>query len=340
MRKLDIFLACMSVSGGMAMARALARLRTPQLLMLAYHRVLDAGPEDSWPFDIELVSASREQFDWQLRYVKEHYDAITFRDVIAAMDGGPRLPKRPVIITFDDGFDDNFQNAFPLLRDHGLPATFFISTQYIDSARTFWFDRVAALMMVMPPRALSLPELDQPLPTGDDIGARRASAARLLEVLKAVPDARRVAILELADREWGDRLARTHSCKSHPMTWDQVRAMQQGGMEFGSHTHTHPILSRLTPPQLEHELAESRRILEKELGRPCEVISYPVGMGEAVSDSVEDAAVRAGYRMGCTYETGANEIPQHATFDMRRQHVERYTSQAHFKALLAMPGLG
>lgn len=340
MRKLDFLLAAMSLTGGMAMARAFARLRAPKLLVLAYHRVLDAGPEDAWPYDIELVSASLEQFDWQLRYVKEHYDPVTFRDVVAAMDGGPKLPRRPVIITFDDGFDDNYEHAFPLLRGHGMPATFFISTDYIDTTRTFWFDRVAALMLVMPPGALAIPELQQPLPAADDLAARRAGAAKLLEVLKAVPEARRVEILEQADRQWGGRLDASRERLSRPMSWEQVRAMQAGGMEFGSHTHTHPILSRLEPAQLEYELAESRRILEKELGKSCQVISYPVGMGEAVDGAVSQAALKAGYRLGCTYETGANDIPQRGTFDMRRQHVERYVTQEHFKLLLALPGVG
>ena len=340
MRKLDLFLAAMSLTGGMAMARAFARLRTPKLLLLAYHRVLDAHPEESWPYDIELVSASVEQFDWQLRYVKEHYDPVTFRDVISAMDGGPKLPRRPVIITFDDGFNDNFEHAFPLLRGHGMPATFFISTDYIDTTRTFWFDRVAALMLVMPPRSLSIPELQQPLPAADDLATRRAAAATLLEVLKAVPDSRRVEILEQADREWGGRLDDARARLSRPMTWEQIRAMQAGGMEFGSHTHTHPILSRLTPTQLDHELTESRRIIEKELGRSCQVISYPVGMGEAVDGAVSQAALKAGYRLGCTYETGSNDIPSRGSFDMRRQHVERYVSQEHFKMLLALPEVG
>ncbi len=111
--------------------------------------------------------------------------------------------------------------------------------------------------------------------------------------------------------------------------------MRDGGMEFGSHTHTHPILSRLEPAQLEAELTESRRILERELGRPCEVISYPVGMGEAVDGDVATAARRAGYRLGCTYETGTNALPKQEVFDMRRQHVERYVTREHFKMLLA-----
>lgn len=340
MRKLDMFLTCMNLTGGMALARAMAYLRKSQLLILAYHRVLDAGAEERWPFDIELVSASREQFDWQLRYLKEHYDVITFRDVIAAMDGGPKLPRHPVIITFDDGFSDNYEHAFPLLRDHGIPATFFISTDYIGSDRTFWFDRIAALMLVMPTRALTLPELEAPLPAAGDIASRRAATEKLLQVLKAVPDARRIAILEQADREWGDRLAPSNNRLSQPMTWDQVRTMQDGGMEFGSHTHTHPILSRLEPAQLESELTDSRRILERELGRRCEVISYPVGMGEAVDGEVSAAAMRAGYRLGCTYETGTNALPKQAVFDMRRQHVERYVSREHFKMLLALPQLG
>jgi peptidoglycan/xylan/chitin deacetylase (PgdA/CDA1 family) len=339
MPKLELLLSLMCVSGAMHASRALAGFGSPRLTVLAYHRVLSPGPEDEYPYDIELVSADPEQFDWQVRYLKSHYDVITFRDVIAHMDGKAPLPKRPVIITFDDGFSDNHEHAFPVLRSHGVPATFFISTGYIGQQHTFWFDRIAALMLRMPVGAMRIPEHPRALPSGDGMEERRRGAAEFLEVLKVLPEERRVEILREADERWGSLLDGPEKNLSRPLTWEQVDEMRRGGMEFGSHTQSHPVLSRIGAAQLASELSQSKIELESRLGLPVQTLSYPVGMGDAIDDRVKQAASAAGYRIACSYECGVNPVPRTDQFDLRRQHVERYVSREYFRMLLDAPWL-
>ena len=96
---------------------------------------LPSGPrfDDGFAFDPGLVSASPEAFRRQMIHLREHFHPVTCREVVAALDGGPPLPRDAVLVTFDDGYDDNHAFAFPILRETGVPATFFVATGHIDS---------------------------------------------------------------------------------------------------------------------------------------------------------------------------------------------------------------
>ena len=120
------------------------------------------------------------------------------------------------------------------------------------------------------------------------------------------------------------------------MTWQQVREMAAAGMEFGSHTVTHPVLPQVSDEDLAWELVWSRRTLEQHLQRGCKAFCYPMGLADA---RMETAAVEAGYDFGVGYLPGINAYGDMRRFLLRRLHVERYTSEPYFEAMLALPSL-
>ena len=113
--------------------------------------------------------------------------------------------------------------------------------------------------------------------------------------------------------------------------------MANCGIEFGSHTVTHPILTNLTDKELDFELVKSRRDIETQTGRPVHAVSYPVGGRSAFDDRVRSAANRAGYCLGLSYLPGTNRLPGLDRSGLRRQHIERYTDRAYFAAMLGLP---
>lgn len=315
--------------------RAACRQHLP---VLAYHRVLDVARDDDYPFDLELISASIDSFAWQMDYVRRNFDPITFRHLVRAIDGEEKLPKRPVIITFDDGFDDNYHSAFPILSAHGIPATIFLATGYLDGPRTYWFDRLVQLLLAMPAGPLVVPASSEPLWLPHDRAGRRLTARRVLEVLKRIPNELRLEWLRRIEQEHGT-CADPEDLRSRPMTWNHVREMALDNIEFGSHSVTHPILRQVSDPDLRVELVESRRAIERELGRTCDVISYPVGREVGFDDRVQHAARGAGYRLGVSYLSGSNRLPIETHFALRRLHIERDTDRAWFAAMLQLPDL-
>lgn len=337
MRKKELLAAGLKTLGAWPLVRAGRRFGRRELVILAYHRVMDIGAESEYPFDPELISASPEEFHWQMKFVHENFDVVSFKDVGDHLHGRAQLPARALVVTFDDGFDDNYHHAFRILKDVGIPATFFVSTGYIGTEQVFWFDWLAHLFMRVPVGAVRIHEFGDALPGGNDVAFRREATHRALARIKNLSERRRLEILDelqTLGREYCDPGA---AAASRPMTWEQVIEMHQGGMEIGSHTVTHPILSTMEPAELQRELAQSKADIEQRLKTPVNVIGYPVGTSDAFNTVVVDGVQKAGYELACSYIPGTNPIDRLDRFRMRRQHIERYTSRVYFEALLSWP---
>ena len=324
-------------SGASALIASLRRPLSRGVTILAYHRVVDVHDAGKYPFDIELVSASVDGFASQMRFIRDHYHVATFQEILGCVDRGQAVPRSTAVVTFDDGFVDNYVNAFPILRDLRMPATVFLSTGYLDSGRTYWFE--ALCHAVMTTRAARLDVDGIP---GFDIGTseeqRRAACSGLLKVLKQIPDAERRRVLGVVFRQLTSESDDTMAdARSAPMSWDQVREMSRNGIEFGSHSVSHSVLSRLEPETLREELEQSKARIEDETGKPVSVLAYPVGGKDAFNDRVRAAVVAAGYRLGLSYLTGVQSPRTWDPFAIQRLHIEREIDLAYFKSLVALP---
>ncbi|MEO8010541.1 MAG: polysaccharide deacetylase family protein, partial [Dokdonella sp.] len=291
---------------GSGLIRVLASLRTVltrDLRILAYHRIVSLEKRPQFAFDLDLISASESQFREQVRLLKRHFDPIRFADVIDAFENGTTLPKRPVIVSFDDGYDDNYTSAYPILRELGVPATFFVSTGHIDSGCAYAYDWLVHMICRTPSDRLHIVELgiDQPIP--GSLVLRRTLASEVLDRIKALGAKAQRDIVERLESEWSMPSAAGHAdCR--PMNWNQLREMHANGMEVGSHGVWHNMLAKLSGEEMAEEIHASKRTLDRELGAPVEVISYPVGGHHAYNAEVIAAVRNAGFKLGCSYISG------------------------------------
>lgn len=316
-----------------------ARLRSMvrnELHVLAYHRVLTLSAAERFDFDIDLVSASAEQFREQMVWLRRHFHPLCFRDVVAAIDAGSRLPARAVVVTFDDGYDDNYRIAFPILRELGIPAVFFVSTGHIDSGLPFAYDWLVHLICVGTAERLHIPELGVDTPLPRSLKERRALAALLLNGIKEFDADTQAMIIERLGCEWNmPRTAAHHDCK--PMTWQELREMRDAGMEIDSHGINHHMLAKLKHAEMVSEIIGSQAAIERELGQPSVALSYPVGGDDAFNKDVWTTAANAGYRIGCSYINGINAFPVAPLNALRRLHVESNMDLAWFAGILSFP---
>lgn len=299
------------------------------LKILAYHRICDTDEIN----DPELVSASRNEFQWQVSYIKRYYHPMTFEAVVECFEQNRKLPRNAIVITFDDGFADNYHNAFEILRNNEVPATFFISTDYLDSGEEFWFNRVSRIIMSNPGRDFYLD--GKRLRVDTNSIDRRYLVGQVLLKCKQVSDSRRREIVDQLATDLGDNGA--CDSLSRPMSWSEVREMSAQGMEFGSHSRSHPVLARVNRNELKNEIEESKRIIENQIRKPVLVFSYPDGGEDAVNEAVLDAVRNAGYQLATSYISGSNRVLGVGEFMLRRIHVERYTDRSRFVAALILP---
>jgi peptidoglycan/xylan/chitin deacetylase (PgdA/CDA1 family) len=306
-----------------------------KLTVLAYHRILDFN--DNFPFDIDLISATPKQFEDQLKHVSKFYNPIDIESVVECYKSNKKLPKNSVLVTFDDGFLDNYSNAFPLLKKYNVPATIFISTDYIGSDSTLWFDQLAFLILS---DDLNVSE-DNPLfnfINQDSAVSKRKILETCLEELKLVSNKERLNILDNLAKS-NEVLIRKMPCKefSSTLNWNQVNEMNDSLISFGSHTASHPILTRLNDDEKLLEMTSSKTVIEENLKQTIDTVAYPVGTDSAYDESVVKSTQSAGYELGFTYVSGVNDWPLDQPYKIKRLHVEQYTSTPLFKCMLSMP---
>jgi peptidoglycan/xylan/chitin deacetylase (PgdA/CDA1 family) len=290
----------------------------PVLMILNYHRI---GDPNATEYDPGLFSCTAEEFDWQIAYLKHRFRMTTLDEVLDLVAGGLRLTEPRVLITFDDGYIDNYQLAYPVLRRHGVQGVFFVPTAFAGTGRIPWWDEVAYIV-----RHSRRPRfrLEYPQPQDFDIEAHGVAEC-IMYVLRlykqpAMRDHGR--FVEQLEQACDSTRPGSGSARCF-LDWNEAREMQQGGMAFGSHTHNHEILSKLTAASQLEELQLSRAILEKELGRKIDTLAYPVGARDTFSAETVEALRRANYRAAFSFYAGFNGAGSIAPFDIRRCGVDQ-----------------
>ena len=310
--------------------------RRQELRILTYHRVFDVGDESTFPFDPALISASTAAFQEQMEYVAKNFLPISFNDVFAAIDGHNSLPRRAVVVTFDDGHADTYTHAFPVLRNLGIPAAVFVSTGYVGGRKIFWFDYVSNMLFRCSTTVLRMPGIHDRLNL-HDIASRRHTAEIVLDYLKGLPDLLRQEKIDWLANALNASINTNDTALSGTLTWEQIREMSTCGYEFGSHAVTHPILTRLDDAALNWELVESRACIQRQIGKCIDVIAYPEGGPNSFDARVIAAVKRAGYRLGLSYIPGPTYLDSVDRFAVPRLQVERNTSRSWFQSMLELP---
>jgi peptidoglycan/xylan/chitin deacetylase (PgdA/CDA1 family) len=266
-----------------------------RLSVLVFHRV-HAAADALFPQEPDAV-----QFDAVCGWLKAWFEVMPLDEAARRLRDGS-LPARALSITFDDGYADNHAVALPILRRHGLTATFFIATGFLDGGCMF-NDRVVEAV-----RATRQVSID-PRPAGIEVeplllrtlAERRAAIPRLLQALKYLPHGQRPEAVE--------RLARMLQAQRPGrlmMSSQQVRSLHDAGMQIGAHTVTHPILSGLDPGSAAQEIDDSRRALQALTGSPVTTFAYPNGQpGIDYSPESVDLVRRLGFTAAVSTVWGA-----------------------------------
>jgi peptidoglycan/xylan/chitin deacetylase (PgdA/CDA1 family) len=308
------------------------------LRILAYHRVMPLPDPATFDFDLELISTTPERFREQMLRLKQRFVPLRLGDVAAALNTGDALPPDAVVVTFDDGYDDNYRFACPILRELNIPATFFVSTGHIDTGRPFGYDWLVHMILLTDASRLVLPEMDLDVPMPRDRELRRSLAGTVLKNMKSLDALSQEAMIARLEREWRmPSNARPEDCR--PMTWDQVRQVHAAGFEIGSHGVHHRMLAKLPRARMEEEIRQSKATLERELGAPATLMSYPVGGDRAFDDAVMNATRDAGFQLAVCYICGTNPRPASNRYALCRLPVERMMGPGWFAAMLTLPSL-
>ncbi len=290
--------------------------KQPLLMVLNYHRI---GDPEQTPYDPGTFSTTAEEFDRQITCLKRRFSFTTLEEAVSIAAGRTR-PRRPcVLITFDDGYLDNYTLAFPVLRSHGVQGVFF-PTYFVGTGHVPWWDAIAYVVKRGSRREFRL-KYPEAAAFDVDRDGLESVLQRVLGLFKlpAMQNQERF-FSELEDVCGSSRPG--ESAERCFLSWQEAREMRNAGMAIGSHTHSHEILSKLPDEQQYDEVARSREILENHLGARIDTLAYPVGAPHTFSRATISALHHAGYRGAFSYYGGLNLPGRIDPFNIRRHAVD------------------
>ena len=288
------------------------------LLVVNYHRI---GRLENHNLDDGVVSASPEEFDAQVGYLRRCFRLINAEELHDYSLNGFKFTDRCAMITFDDGYRDNYTSAFPILKNHGVSALFFVATDYIENPRLPWWDHISYVIKRTQCSVISLKTSTTLRVDLAQIG-REEGINQVLRAFKSVNKANEtdfLSELEESARVHVDRLAMGAGIF---MTWSHLCNMMNEGMSVGSHAHTHTILAQLSEAEQRRELALSREMLEGHLKHPIRSVSYPVGGRTRFTETTKKLCQELGYKMGFAFYGGINRPGQTDSFEIKRMGVD------------------
>lgn len=280
---------CMRLGFGL-----LGAIASPRLAVLTFHRV-HARADALFPGEPDA-----ERFDRLMRLVAGSFRVMSLAEAAQHLAQGS-LPPRALVLTFDDGYADNAEVALPILQRHGLKATFFVATGFLDGGR-MWNDTVIECLRHSPRAEVDLSEFGLATLPLQSLPQRQQAVSALLPKIKYLTLAQReVALARLQVLCAVDRLP-----QDLMMSSAQLRSLSAAGMEIGGHTVSHPILTTLDAAEAEREIQQGRDRLQVLTDRPVQVFAYPNGKPDQDYDASHVALVRRlGFRAAVSTAAGA-----------------------------------
>lgn len=295
-------------SGLVALARWWTRRTQACLIILNYHR------------------ASGGNLRKHLLYLRKHYNIVPVEDALESLyapSGQKSQNQRSsLVVTFDDGYYDNYSEALPLAKELQIPLTMYLVPAYIESGRHFWWEEGQHLSQQMPEREVAINGRKYDLTQASGRDELAHVIDYFMRHARSVTE--REQFLETVAQTFHITLTPAGRDKpSLPVTWEQVLEMDRSGwITFGGHTMHHPILAYLADEaEVRREVNDCRIVLEQKLGHPVYSFAYPIGQRQHIGDVAIQAVRDAGFKWAMTTLYGFN-TPQTDPYRLRRIEVD------------------
>jgi peptidoglycan/xylan/chitin deacetylase (PgdA/CDA1 family) len=289
--------------------------RKPKLLILVYHRIM---PTVSFNPLHTIVSV--RTFEAQLEAVAERYSILPLRDVIQQK---AKPTRDQVVITFDDGYRDNYQFAFPILKKRGIPATFFVVTGAVNTGMPLWdWELVTRLCTSKDINEVELRDVVLRRKTKESC---QSFAKRAIEHLKSA---------SLDELQQVQARLRGHSAYVDPseltscLTWEELRTMSKSRMEIGAHGVTHRSLPGLAHAEALHEILRSKQTIEENTFEHCRHFAFPFGSRLDYNEALLRTVKEAGFQTCMLNVSGYNNNNGQG-FCFKRTKMSEFTDVRH-----------
>lgn len=272
-----------------------------QFVILCYHGVSDRAGED----DPGALKVSISRFRQQMTYLMKTYHVVSLPEILTQIRDKQLLKTKQVVITFDDGYADNYDNAYPILQEYGLPATIFLTSKHIGTTQVFWWDRLRHILWTSAYEHFDFNIIGVREYSLKTVQEKHQTFFGIHEPLRRMKLATRLQVLE----ELTERLQAVPNEYEHddfPLQWEQIREMDSALISFGAHSCTHPVLDTLNEQELTTEILDSKTIIEQHLNKKITLFGYPYGGEQDFNEIAKSILKTHHFECGCSMAFGAN----------------------------------
>lgn len=272
-------------------------------IVLTYHRILPY--KDRYKsFSHNAIMVDTENFNRQIHFLKNNFNILSYEDFSNSLTQQKSFVNSSCLITFDDGWHDNYVNAFPILKKHDIPALIFPATNYIETNDLFWQEAMGHGFYQL--FKLNDDKAKKYLDNHDLLSLENETEDTILDnirtyvrELKSLNYAEIDAIFDQLNNILGHIKFGDIDCY---LNWNEITTMSNSKIDFGSHACSHKILTRLNDQELFDELRLSKEILTKSINSEISSIAYPNG---DFDERLEKYTNSAGYKVGFGTQFGA-----------------------------------
>ena len=286
--------------------RLIEKYHHDKVVILWGHRVQRDDVYEDGTAPLSFEEGIREAyFEKLMRFLYEKMHPVSLEEMVSFVNGKKRIPDRAVAVTMDDGYMDNYLNAFPILKQYQIPATIFLTTGYVNTDSIFWWDRIAEILKRTKIKALEMIEIKKLLYGKGDwfpdviplntLYRRKTAWDGLTTALRWCEAGQIPKVIELMEERLEVK-SDAHRHLHRILNWAQVREMSQNGIDFGAHTVSHPSLRAVTSEQFMKEVLASKETIEEQIGKPVISFAYPYGDYNAQGSDLPEKLVQLGFQ--------------------------------------------
>lgn len=296
-----------SLGGGAWLCRRLAK---PAVFMLVYHRIVKDDEVGVLPY----ISVTADNLKRQIRHFKRCYRIISLEEAVGRLKEG-RIDRNYLVVTFDDGYADNYLPGLPIFQEEQVSPAIFVTTGCVERGEPLWPDLLRRMVYGYKGKfPIDLPQFGVTLREG--LREKISVLKTLIAHGKKLDGFARARFLEQVAAVFGQ----PGESSSLMLDWTQVERLCSEGITIGSHTINHPVLSNVSDAVIVDEISESKKMLEAKTGRPVKFFAYPNGTACDFTNNTMAHLKSAGYEAAVTTMRGANR-PGCDLFRLRRTGV-------------------
>ena len=267
-------------------------------------------------------------FEKQLLELKSRFNVVPLDAVVQSIKSKVPTVKNAIVLTIDDGYSDFYSIAYPILKKYSLPATLYVTSDFVDKKIWLWPDRLSYVLSntkkdnyIFHKNNESMEYL---LKDEDYYGSLWHALA---EHCLSISNQERINFITEFEQDLEVELPEYPTEEYSPLSWGQISEMANNGIEIGAHTCTHPSLTKTNDDELTYEISGCKKKLEEKLGVEVKSFSYPNGTQQDYNERVMQAIEKAGFTSSAV--CFADALSYTSLFDLRRYGVGNNMRQFH-----------